>query len=378
MTISSLRSQVRPDNLKSQVRSSQSWARRIYLGLLLIGVGWIAMQFVGPMMLLDANGLVAQEREVVMPSYPAQVVSVTVGPGDKVRKGQPVATVISSQMLDLISELTTKQAEARSRQEQIKAKIASISDTLPAADKRVADADEATRAVDRAKAGGFATTTRQAEVAQGRYMALREAAALRAEAAGLKSEQDALEQNLGRLTAALEKANQTYGDGTITASVDGTIGPQVIAAGTYISPGEHLAEIHHGEKYVVGYLTTQRLYSTNAGDKVVVTDGVNRQVGRIERLEAIADRVPAEFQSGFYGADRQQLVRIAIDDSGMFPVLAKIKVRDPRAPSNLLAEGQTYVASQLAGALGVTAAAAAPLVSSMHQFVSDMAWFSER
>src|SRR5262245_9881305 len=199
MTIRSLRTHVRPDNLKNQIRPGQSLARRIYLGSLLLGAGWIVMQFVGPMVLMDADGMVLQERKVVMPSYPAQVISLAIGPGDSVRQGQHIATVVSAKMLDLISDLSTRQGQARSRQEQIKARLQAIADTMSAADKRVSDATEATRAVEKAKAGGFSTVTRYAEVAQERYLALREAASLRAEAAGLESEQAALDGNLSRL-----------------------------------------------------------------------------------------------------------------------------------------------------------------------------------
>ncbi len=192
MTINSLRSHIRPDNLKNQVRPGQSLARRIYLGSLLLGTGWIIMQFVGSMIFMDADGLVVQEREVVTPAYAAQVVSVAVSPGEFVRKGQRIGTVASAQMLDLISDLTMRQAQARSRQEQIKARLEAIQATLPAADQRAGDAAEALRAVDKAKAGGFSTVTRQAEISQARYSAMREAATLRAEVTALKSERVAL------------------------------------------------------------------------------------------------------------------------------------------------------------------------------------------
>src|SRR5262249_53430350 len=143
-------------------------------------------------------------------------------------------------MLDLISDLSTRQGQARSRQEQIKARLQAIADTMSAADKRVSDATEATRAVEKAKAGGFSTVTRYAEVAQERYLALREAASLRAEAAGLESEQAALDGNLSRLTAALDKADQTYRDGEIVAPADGIVGTKVVSVGTVLSPGDHL------------------------------------------------------------------------------------------------------------------------------------------
>jgi multidrug resistance efflux pump len=323
-----------------------------------MGAGWIAMRFLGPMMVMDASGLVVQDRDVLMPPYSAQVISVAVAPGEPVRRGQRIATVVSTQMLDLISDLTNRQGEARSRLEQIKARLDAIDGLLRAADRRVTEATEADSAVEKAKAAGFSTVTRRAEVAQERYTALREAATLRAEAIGLKSEQGALNENLARITASLEKATQTYQDGAVVAPADGTVGPKVAVAGMVLGAGDHLAEIYHGEKYVIGYLTTRRLYTINPGETVVIMDGINRQTGRVERVEGITDRVPAEFQSSFGSVDREQVVRVAIDDSNAFPLLAKVAVTNTYAPSSLLAQGRSYLSSALSRVFSSTVAAA--------------------
>jgi multidrug resistance efflux pump len=363
MTIHSLRSHGRPDNLKNQVRPGQSLARRIYLGSLLLGAGWIVTQFVGSMIFMDADGLVVQQREVVTPAYAAQVVSVAVSPGEAVRKGQRIGTVASAQMLDLISDLSMRHAQARSRQEQIKARLEAIQATLPIADQRAGDAAEAMRAVDKAKAGGFSTVMRQAEASQERYAAMREAASLRVEATALKSERGALDGNVARITAALDKATQTYRDGMIIAPVDGIVGPKVVASGTVLSPGDNFTEIHYGEKYVIAYLPTSRFYSIDSGEQVVITDGVNRQSGHIQRVEGIADKLPAEFQSGFRSIDRQQVVRVSVDDPAVFPLLTKIKVMHAHAPSNLLGEARSYIAEALTRAVTVTVATAAPLLN---------------
>src|SRR3954471_18591051 len=136
MAIHSLRNHVRPDKLTNQVRTSQSFARRLYLGMLLLGAIWIVAQFVGPTALLDADGLVVEEREVVTSSYPAQVISVAVRPGDFVKAGQPIATVVSQQMLTLISDLSDRLADARSRGIQVSARIDAIRQMLPSANQR--------------------------------------------------------------------------------------------------------------------------------------------------------------------------------------------------------------------------------------------------
>jgi len=147
MAIKSLRSRPRPDNLKNQPRTSQSLARRIYLAALLVGGGWIAVQIIGPFVFLDADGMIMQDHKVVGADYTAQVLSITARPGDQVAAGQRIGMLTSTQMLDVLSDLTSRQAQAASRREQIDARLAAIKATLPAADQRKTAAEAARAAV---------------------------------------------------------------------------------------------------------------------------------------------------------------------------------------------------------------------------------------
>jgi multidrug resistance efflux pump len=336
MTIRSLRPDSRPDNAKNQVRAGQSLARRLYLGGLVAAFTWLGYQIVGPLLMIDADGLVMQDREVVMPPYAAQVVSTAVRPGEDVVAGQRIATVVSTQMLDMIADLETRKEQSDGRDRQAAARMAAIDETLPTAERRRRAADIAGATIDRAMAIGFTTAVRSAETTRDRYDAAREVASLKAERAALESERATLRAARGRASDALAKALDTYRDGAVASPVSGTIGARVVAPGTVMAPGDVIADINHGQKYVLAYLPTNRFYSTRPGQAVVVTDGGSRQIGRIERIEAITDQVPKEFQSTFRGIDRQQVARVAIDDAAMFPLLSKIKVTAPDAPSNLL------------------------------------------
>jgi multidrug resistance efflux pump len=349
MTIKSLRSRPRPDNLKNQPRTSQSWARRIYLGALLIGGGWIGAQITGPLVFLDADGLIMQDHKVVGADYTAQVVSMTARPGDRLAAGQRIGTLTSTQMLDVLSDLTSRQAQARSRREQIDARLAAIKATLPAADQRKTTAEAARAAVETEAQRGLTTVTRRAEVSLARYEAAREAEGLRAEATSLTSERTALESNLNRIATALEAARATYRDGAIFSPVEGTVGPKAAAPGTVLRPGEPVAVVYYGPQYVVAYLPTTRLYSTKPGDHVIVSDGRTHRRGRIERVEGLAEALPAEFQSNFRSLERRQVVRVALDDDGgpAFPLLAKISVSDWYSPTNLLSEVREVLTNML-------------------------------
>jgi hypothetical protein len=78
---------------------------------------------------------------------------------------------------------------------------------------------------------------------------------------------------------------------------------------------------------------------------VIVTDGVNRESGRVERIETITDRAPAEFQSNLSGVDRNQVARIVFDEPTPFPLMAKIKVTGPYGLSSVIDGARWAMAS---------------------------------
>lgn len=349
MAVRSLRPEFRPDNARNQMRAGQTLARRLYLLGLSAGALWIGYLFIGPVLVLDANGLVVQDREIVTPPFTAQVLSFSVLPGQSVSAGQQLGAVVSTQMLDLISNLVTRKAQVEARQQQIAARLAAIDTTLPAAASRNRAAKAAQATIEKAVAAGFSTRVREAETTRDVYDAAREAEALRSERISLESERSAAQQNLSQIDAALERAKATYRDGVIVSPVNGTIGARVAEPGAVLSHSEAMAEVYHGAKYVLAYLPTNRIYGISPGQKVIVTDGVNREKGRVERIDTITDRAPPEFQSNSQGVDRNQVACIAFDEGSQFPLLSKIKVISPFAPSNVLDEARRTLFAVLTG-----------------------------
>jgi hypothetical protein len=130
---------------------------------------------------------------------------------------------------------------------------------------------------------------------------------------------------------------RAYNGGQITAPAAGTIGPRVPSTGSIIKVGETALDLYRGSTYVVGYLHTSRLFSVETGDTVVVTDGKMRSTGVVVRIEAVADALPAEFQSVFSARERQQVVRIEMDSrrENDFPIHGKVKVTGLFTPTNL-------------------------------------------
>lgn len=349
MAIRSLRPEFRPDNARNQMRAGQTVARRLYLAGLSAGALWIGYLFVGPVLVLDANGLVVQDREIVTPPFAAQVLSFSALAGQRVQAGQQLGNVVSTQMLDLISNLVTRKAQVEARQQQIAARLAAIETTLPAAANRTRAAQAAQATIEKAVAGGFSTRVREAETTRDVYDAAREVETLRSERISLESERSAAELSLAQIDNALERAQATYHDGVIASPVNGTIGARVAEPGAVLSHGDVMAEVYHGAKYVLAYLPTNRLYGISHGQEVIVTDGANREKGRIQRIDTITDRTPPEFQSNVQGVERNQVVCIAFDEASQFPLLSKIKVVGPYGPSNILDEARRALFAALTG-----------------------------
>jgi multidrug resistance efflux pump len=180
------------------------------------------------------------------------------------------------------------------------------------------------------------TNTEAMTMMRERFEARNELSSLTSEQAGLASEWAALKEDRARVATMLGKAESAYHDGTIISLVEGTVGPKVANPGTVLAGGDHIADVLYGREYVLAYLPTNRFYETASGQEVVITDGVNRQVGHIQTISAITDQLPAEFQSNFRSVERQQLVRIALDRKSVFPLLSKVEVTSPTTPTNLL------------------------------------------
>jgi hypothetical protein len=345
MAITSLRKRPRPDTLTNQPRSSSSLARRIYLGVLLSAIGWGGYQLLGPLVLMDAEGLVMQERTSVAAEYTAQVVSVSVRPGDQVNPGDPLCVVVSTQMLDLISQLSSREAEFRSRRDRIDARLKAIAETLPSAELQASEARKARAGIDQAMKGGYTTVTRRSDFVQRQYEAEREVASLQAEARGLEGERVAVLGDLDRVADALSKARSVYHEGVVTATAAGTVGPRVAAPGTVLRVGDSFADLYHGHKQVIAYLPVGRLYSVQNGDRVMISDGTSSQPGRIEGLADLADALPAEFQPRSRGVERRQVARIAFEGEAAMPLLATVGVSANSGVEDLVSVVRAQAAS---------------------------------
>lgn len=77
---------------------------------------------------------------------------------------------------------------------------------------------------------------------------------------------------------------------------------------------------------MLAYLPNGRLYDVRPGEPVIITDGVRSVEASVEKVDVVADNLPADFRSAFGVRERQQVMRITAKSSLPFPYLSHVSV----------------------------------------------------
>ncbi|HUJ37046.1 MAG TPA: HlyD family efflux transporter periplasmic adaptor subunit [Hyphomicrobium sp.] len=336
--LTSLRKKIRPDNLKSDVRAGgRGLARRLYLASVVILLSFVIYYTVGGLFFLEAQGLVLSDRTVVASLYNARVVTVPVRPGERVEKGTLLLTMQSPDLLVELGRHYTHRGDIIRRDSEINSRLAAISTLKPQAATRQAKAAAYESAASKLETQGFASTAHLAGTARDSYEAARDLALLETEEQSLKHETTVQSKLRAESDTLIQQLEDIYDNGDVHSPVAGKVGPRVPYPGQVVRTGEPLLEILEGSPYVIAYLPTARVYSLKIGDQVIVTDGANRVLGRVQRKGNIADAIPSEFQSQFGSVDRREAFRVELDGPSPFPLLAKVRVVNAASPSNVTA-----------------------------------------
>lgn len=342
--ITALRHKERADTLVNEPRTvPSSWGRRVYLGIVLAGVGYLCIQLMGSILFLKADGLVLKNRVVMSPLYNARVVGVHVRAGDRVEAGQKLITLQSTEMLDRLADVMGRKGVIVTREAQIRTRLSMISAMLPMAIERRERTMYTASVVGNLAKRQLTTGPRHAEASRDNYDAEREEQQLSTEFKALQEELATLQKSREEIEALSENLKSIYNNGDVVAATSGTIGARVPQLGQVVKAAESALELHHGASYVLAYVPTSRLYQVSAGERVVVTEGSKRYYGRIERVEGVTDAIPPEFQSYFQSVDRQQVVRIVFEQPAPFPIQAKVQITSSYSPTDLYALSKAAV-----------------------------------
>lgn len=331
--IKALRKRTRPDNLVNQVRAGgKSTARRVYLATIGSVVGLLALQFFGPMIFLDADGLSSKERLIIAPDFSARIDKLHVRAGEAVKTGQTIATLSSTEVIDRMAELSSKRTTLASREIQIESRMSSMKTLMPLAIERAKRSRSNVEQLNGLLKRQLTTSARLSEAIREFYESEREEAQAIAESRTLGDELKQVKASRLELDKLIESLRLNYNDGLLISQVDGRVGSRVPSRGQVTKRGDTIVDVYHGETHVIAYIPNSRLYGIDVGDRVMVTDGINRRMGSVERVEPLSDSLPAEFQSNFRSVERQQVMRITFEGEAPFPILAKVKVMSRFSP----------------------------------------------
>lgn len=343
--IKALRKRTRPDNLVNQVRAGgKSTARRVYLGTIALVLGLLALHVIGPVVFLDADGLASKDRLIVAPDYSARIDRMHVRAGDNVATGQIIATLSSTEVIDRLADLSTRRTTLASRDIQIESRIISLTTLKPLAIERAKRARAAVEQLNTLLKRQLTTSARLSEAIREFYEAEREEAQALAESRTLADERKHLQESRLELDKIIASLKASYNEGRIVSEVEGRVGSRVPSRGQVTKRGDAIVDLFHGETHVIAYAPNNRLYAIDIGDRVVVTDGINRRIGQVQRVEPVTDSLPAEFQSNFRSVERQQVMRIIFKGEAPFPILAKVKVMSRFSPYALVSMMHTAFA----------------------------------
>jgi multidrug resistance efflux pump len=334
-----------PSNAGQERGVTRRFGRAVYLILTVFFFMYLASTFAGPILSLQSDGIVTSDRFIVGAAYTAEIVAVDVRQGQNVVKGQRLLTLESFDIINSIAQLIQNLASLRAREQQLVGRMETAGTLLPIAAKRLQEATDTSRAVDRADASGAATFTFRSAVMREAYEAEREKASLSAEIDAVQNELRGIRNSISELESVLNRTRQSYSDGHVAARSSGIVGTKVPFPGQVVRAGDALLEVMTGSSYVLSYLPSGRLYEVAPGERVIITDGVRIVEGRIERIDAVADDLPPEFRSAFGKLERRQVMRISIREHPAFPYLSLVRAVRPWGTSHLFALLKNYLSS---------------------------------
>jgi multidrug resistance efflux pump len=322
-----LRQKHRIDRLPNDVRGRRSrLGRFVYIVLLFGFFLWLTDLFIGPLLRLEADGLVVAEHISVGVPFAAQVEEVKVTPGAEVKQGDVLARVNSVDLSVDIATLTARNAELLTKRADIQDRLRVAVAVLPIARDRAAESDRALARIRDVRDGGNVSLATWSQALSERFTANERVAELQAESHSAEASLAAVNAALGDATRALAQLSEAYGSGIVTAPSEGIVGLSTARPGDVLTVGQPLMLLYRPQRYVLAYLETGTLYSVSPGDEVQITDGFVNARGRVAEVLPVAEQLPEEFRKVFQPRGHSQVARITLAEGTTFPLFAKVRL----------------------------------------------------
>ena len=289
--------------------------------------GGIVYAVSGDKLVLNAEGLVTQDKVVIASPYDARLRQVFVRPGDRVEAGQPVAAVESATLSRTLAELSGERAKLTARNAQIEGRARVVESLLPMAQEHSKVAGEYLTDLKAAKTRGLMIDRTVHEISAIMLAAEERTLGLIGEMKSLDLELGGNKQALRDLEATYDNLQKIFDQGILRAPVAGIIGATVGAVGEMLAPGSSkVAQIHTGEAYALAYLPDSYLFDVEEGQPVAVKGRGRSVTAYIKQILPVTEELPAEFQNPNRSRLRGQMVRIELEDRVNFAVDQKIQV----------------------------------------------------
>ena len=314
-----IKSRLRPDNIPNEQRVMRGrTGRTIYLALLtLFSLGVLNYLF-GDYVLLEADGLVLSDAHVIATPYMALVEAVDVDEGQTVKAGDVLLKLQSTQLLERLADLSTKRAELVAKSTDFKIRAESVTQLLPLAERRTAEAVNTIKQFDDLAAAKLVTSARYQEALRVNYEASKDRINLETQSQVLKEELSSLDKAMADADGAISKLQDVYANGVVRSPAAGSIGASIPSLGNVYRPGEPILSVYSGEPYVLDYLPRRYLFPIRVGMEVQVSDGREITNGTVAEILPVTDTLPKEVQNTFKPSDRNQLAKIELKGPALF------------------------------------------------------------
>lgn len=324
-----LKKRARADRFKSEIRPHKKHrlARNIYLGSLAILGLMIFDMAMGKFLYLQAEGMTSRDLSIVSPEYSGTLQALNVSEGTQVKRGQVLAKLRSQEMLRDIVSASAQLASLQAKLSEMRIRKGITETLMPAAKALVNEAQRESDGLIKLVSKGLVTNQMRNDAASDAFRALEGLKRLETESGLIESEMFQVEKSVERADRALSEIENIYNVGSMVSPADGTVGSISMRPGSVVEEGTPMIEVFHGPPYVLAYIPVGAIYKVRVGDRVSLQYGLHAMSGRVEELLPLAHRLPQEFQKTFDTAQREQLVRIAIDKKeGMPPLFTKVNI----------------------------------------------------
>ena len=325
----------------------------LVMGTIFGGIGGgIVYAVSGDSFMLNADGLVTQEKVVVASPYDARIRQVFVKPGDRVETGQPIAVVESATLSRTLAELSGERAKLTARNAQIDGRFLVVKTLLPMSQEHSKVAISYLNELKAARSRGLMVDKTVQEMSSLMLNAEERTLSLTGEVKSLNLELEGNKRALKDLDATYANLQAIYNQGILRAPVAGIVGSVVGSVGEVLSPGtSKVAQIHTGEAYVLAYLPDSYLFDVEEGQPVAVKGRGHTITANIQKILPVTEALPSEFQNPNRSRSRGQMVRIELEDRVNFAVDQKIQV------TSCYVTGCTHGVVSIARKMGNTAIA---------------------